>query len=239
MSRKTENKRGAALVESCLVLVMLCLILFGVLQVSYLVGARDVLSYASMASARSAQVGYNDLMVEKAALYLGIPAAGPIITPSFRHSTQTVHDDPLTVGERWGSASNLDGGGVNASQYYAEMNLKERFLAADSESEMVGILNYDNWMSSDTRLQVVSSDSSGMVSARIFQNVPMVMPFARIFAAFIPSSEEVNVYRGDTRGLARNSWGSDLTPGSFSVPALEIQHVQALEDHAAYYLGGN
>ncbi len=66
MARFRNSKEGATIVESCLVMAFLCLILFGVLQVSILTAASEVLVYASSAGVRCATIGYDDAMVYKA-----------------------------------------------------------------------------------------------------------------------------------------------------------------------------
>ena len=236
MKRGIESKRGAALVESCLVLIVLCLILFGLLQASYMVGARDILSFATMASARSAQVGHDDFMVEKTALYFGIPVAGPILNPSFRSTRRT--PDTRTPEQRWSSAVNLNSG-IYSAQYYAEKKRKTDFYLSESESEMRSVLDYDNWQSSVTTPDVVRATGSGMVSVEVGQYVPMVMPFARAFSRLLSSTYDVPVYRSDTRGLADQGWADSATAGEIMVPALHLGNAIQVEDHAGYYLGDN
>ena len=56
---------GAAMVESCIVIILLCLILFGMLQLSIVTAAHDVNIYAASCGVRCAAVGYDNDMVEK------------------------------------------------------------------------------------------------------------------------------------------------------------------------------
>ena len=65
MSYDSGSKQGSALVESCLVMALLCLILFGILQVVYLVSARNVINYSAVATAKAASIGLNDFMLFK------------------------------------------------------------------------------------------------------------------------------------------------------------------------------
>lgn len=68
---------GAAMVESCLVMVLLCLILYGILQVSILTAAHDVMVYATSCGLRCATIGYNDEMVKKTVRVAALPNMGP------------------------------------------------------------------------------------------------------------------------------------------------------------------
>ncbi|WP_372806215.1 TadE/TadG family type IV pilus assembly protein [Pontiella sp.] len=77
MTGSRKNKEGASIVESCIVMILLCLILFGILQVSILTAAHDVLLYAASAGARCATIGYNDTMVEKTIRVAALPSMGP------------------------------------------------------------------------------------------------------------------------------------------------------------------
>lgn len=228
------RKSGSSLVESCIVLALLCLILFGILQVSYLIGSKDVLSYAAMASARSAQVGYNDFMLEKTARVISIPSAGPIINPNFRRSGAP---DSLTPGERWDRSLH---GRVYSRQFYTERYRIPFYLGAEERSYLSGILDYDNWQAGDTLIQVSQLEGSqadaALLDVGVSQNVPMVMPFAGVFARLLPDRNMVRVYRSDTRGLAQNTWSAEATAGNFEVPAVELQNSIRVENHASYYM---
>ena len=57
-------------------MILLCMILFGILQVSIVTAAHDVFIYASSAGARCATIGYNDHMVEKVVRTAMLPSMG-------------------------------------------------------------------------------------------------------------------------------------------------------------------
>ncbi len=81
MNSSRKRSEGAVLVESCIVIILLCLILFGILQVSIVTAAYDVNLYAASCAARSAAVGYADndadSMVNKVLHVAALPALGP------------------------------------------------------------------------------------------------------------------------------------------------------------------
>ncbi len=67
MSFGRHHKAGATILESCIVMILLCLILFSILQVSILTAANEVLVYSASAAMRCATVGYDEAMVQKTA----------------------------------------------------------------------------------------------------------------------------------------------------------------------------
>ncbi|MBN2685488.1 MAG: pilus assembly protein [Pontiellaceae bacterium] len=228
MRRHPEGKSGAAMIESSVVLVILFLILFAVLQGSYMLAARDVLSFSSMATARSAQVGYNDFMLEKTARITSIPTAGPMITPNIRTFRGP---SGRTSGELWDDAVDLRGG-VSSGQYSIERRRIPAYLAAEHPGQLRAILDYDNWQMGDTQVRITPVEGTQsrdeLLRVGVGQNVPMMMPYAKAIADLIPSSVSVRVYRTST---------SDGQNHSFTVPAIDMADTIEVENHALYYLG--
>ena len=108
---------GAALVESCIVIILLCLMLFGILQLSILTAAHDVNIYAASSGARCAAIGYDNEMVEKSIRVAALANMGP--RPDMDTFTEkrmareyllTEDSQPLTYvqAEYWDSLSGLD-----------------------------------------------------------------------------------------------------------------------------------
>ncbi len=222
------------MVESCLVLGMLCLILFGILQVSYLVAARDVVTYSAMAAGRSAQVGFNDTMVERVVRVVGIPAAGPIITPRQGSGSGRPLD---SGGTEWDRAVARSPG---SWQYWDERALIPLYLGAAENDNPDAILDYDNWQEMETRIGADAvSDAEAtdeLLEIGVRQGVPLVLPFSGFFGRLLPGLDRIQVYRSDTRGLAENAWDSAERPGRFEVPAMPMEESVRLENHAAYYM---
>ena len=227
MKKHPEGKIGAAMIESCIVLLLLFLILFGLLQASYMVAARDVLSFSSMATARSAQVGYNDFMLEKVARTASIPTAGPIRNPNISGGSGA--HSASSPGERWDGAVSFGSGGGSSVQYSAERARIPAYLAAESPSQLRAILDYDFWQTSDTSVRVTpvrwaSWPGGTLLHVGVGQCVPMMMPYASALADFIPSAVRVRVYSSE---------------GWITVPAIEIASRIEVEDHASDYLGAS
>lgn len=214
---RTAKKEGAAIVESCLVMIMLCLILFGLLQVSYLIMARDVISFSAFASARALTVGMNEEFVERVARVTTIPSSGP----AFRSGTQHNPLPQETPGRMWDNAVETSPG---SDQFWYEHYMIPWYLGAEDESQLDGLLNYHYWVSSDTAINAQSS-SPGAAEAEVTvsQNVPLSFPFAR---AFFHEAERGTIARGvEGGGYAYEE-----------VPVYLIEQTIRLENHSALYL---
>ncbi len=72
---------GQALIESCLVIALICLILSAFFQLSQLYSAKAVSAHAAFRGARAKTVGFNDFMVDKVVKIGAIPNAGKMTFP--------------------------------------------------------------------------------------------------------------------------------------------------------------
>ena len=70
---KTGPRRGQALIESCLAIIVLCLVFAGLFQISQLFAAKEILDYSASRGARAKAVGFNEWMVRKVARVAAIP----------------------------------------------------------------------------------------------------------------------------------------------------------------------
>jgi hypothetical protein len=73
---------GQSLVESCFIIILICLIFFGFLQAALLYNRERVLQFASFAAARSATVGFNEDVFTRAYRAGAIPSSGPMSNPA-------------------------------------------------------------------------------------------------------------------------------------------------------------
>src|SRR5207247_1483801 len=69
------------LIESSIVIIVVSLIFFGLLQVSLIINANQVLDFAAFTTARSKVVGFHDGIVYKAFRVSTIPNAGAMLLP--------------------------------------------------------------------------------------------------------------------------------------------------------------
>jgi hypothetical protein len=75
------SSRGQALIESCLVIALICLLLGGLFQLCQLYSAKEIALYACARGARAKTVGFNDFMAQKAVRVGTIPNAGKMTFP--------------------------------------------------------------------------------------------------------------------------------------------------------------
>jgi len=104
--RSRRANSGQALIESSLVIALICLILAGLFQLSQLYAAKEIAAYACARGARAKTVGFNDFMVMKSVLVGTIPNAGKMTFPEFSGGPlgQMVMERgriPLYLGAEW------------------------------------------------------------------------------------------------------------------------------------------
>lgn len=212
MKAIAKNLRaGAALIESCLAIIMLCLILFGILQVSYLVAAKDVISFSAFAACRAATVGMKEDFVNRVVRTTSLPMAGPMLNNQYivRNPGSSVSE-----GKIWDQALLAT---PSSDQYWMEQYAIPYYLGAGDTAEMTGILNYYNWVNMGTLITSSTRYTQGSVEVAVSQNVPIAFPFARAF------------YRGNMGTMTRQD-------GTHTVPRSPITAQLTVENHSTLYL---
>jgi len=81
LTRMKQGQSGQALIESCIVIALICLILSGFFQLSQLYAAQQISAHACFRGARAKTVGFNDFMVGKVVRVGAIPNAGEMTFP--------------------------------------------------------------------------------------------------------------------------------------------------------------
>lgn len=213
-------KQGSAMVESCLVIAMLCLILFGLLQVSYLVSARNIINYSSLVAVRSAAVGLDESMVRTVIHYATLPTAGPVVQPDMR-SFKKARPKGDTMGAQWDYALSSDNASRSELGAY-EVLMHRMFHRRDFP---LTVLNYENW-SPEGEAEVFSdyddaAHDEDYLTLTVSQNLPLTFPFAR---AFFPLDPLIKVSRGGR---------------TEEYPARQLKATSYMEDHAKLYLKAN
>ena len=209
-----SRKQGSALVESCLVMALLCLILFGILQVVQVVAARNVINYSAVATARAATVGLNDFMLFKVSRYATIPTAGPAVTPP---GFERVRPEGESAGSLFMNSFSRQNATRSPLGTY-EIGVKKSYHMAGLASHDL-ILDYENWQHEESKVQgSYFRDGDGLIHLTIEQYVPLSLPFSKLF---FPRAKEVKAKRD-----------GDL----YFYPAADISASVVIEDHAALYL---
>jgi len=86
LARRFSIRRGQAMIESCFVIIFLCLLFVGLFQWIHASVAREVLYRAAACAARAKTVGFNQNMVNKTMLAAAIPNAGTLTQPAISSS---------------------------------------------------------------------------------------------------------------------------------------------------------
>lgn len=153
-----HSREGQALIESCLVIGLLCLLLMGLFQMTQLFLAQEILDYAAGRGARAKAVGFNNFMVDKTVRIGAIANAGA-----------------LTFPERIG-------GGPWVQWTHNESPRIPHYLQANSW-ELDSILDYTLWNS----ISWSCLEANNQLNFRVHQNVPLMF-FSNMFKAFFSGS---------------------------------------------------
>lgn len=82
MFKSTRKKeKGQSMLESMLCMIVLCLILFGFLQVFNIAIAKLLCDYSAYRSARSYAVGFQNFLINRSARVAAIGASGQLVEP--------------------------------------------------------------------------------------------------------------------------------------------------------------
>lgn len=135
---------------------LVCLVFFGIFQLSQLFAAQEVLDYAAGRGARARTVGFNHFMVEKTMRVGAIPNAGRLINPAYT--------------------------GGPSREYALEQARIPLYLGGENSGRLDAILDYEEWDS--IRIGASSSMGDGTLRQGVDQNVSLTKyPFHRAFYA--------------------------------------------------------
>jgi len=143
--RELSARSGQSIVESCLVLGLICVLFMTMLNVAELTAAREVLYYTASCSARSRTVGFNQFMVWKTGRIASIPNAGKMIVPEYvnddsylRNQIASHKPGDLFV-DMVGAPSPASG------QYQLEQARIPEYMDAGNMGRAEYVLNYSAW----------------------------------------------------------------------------------------------
>lgn len=178
----TRRRDGQSLIEACLAIVLICLIFMGMVQISQLFAAREILDYAAGRSVRAKTVGLNSWMVKKCAMVAAIPNAGRIEEPAFTNIDLTLQAQVSTLspGALWDWV--LSEATPPNLQFPLENARIPFFLGAEDVPDAFILLDYEDWDSVDTDVTATGLDG-GMLNALTSQAYPLRMPMHRAFYA--------------------------------------------------------
>ena len=162
------------MIESCIVIVFLCLFFLGLFQLAHAYVARDVLYHAAARAARAKTVGFNQWMVEKTARVAAIPNAGSLTYPAVS-TVDPVLDNALATygpGALWDFALRS---ATRSPTIDTELARIPEYLASYNAPRAGNVLDYDKWDTiSAPRISVsagavLGSGAGSLITARVEQ----------------------------------------------------------------------
>jgi hypothetical protein len=191
MACATQRRRqeGQALVESCLAVMLICLVFTAVLQVAHVFVAREILGHAAASAARAKAVGFNNWMVTKVARAASIPNAGKLLEPVLDYGDPFLEAavSSLKPGRLWDWSLTAARSTMQAGIELARI---PEYLEAPNSMDAAMALDYENWSGEHaivTRVDsgvMSGSDGSGytpMIHAVVSQAYPLTIPLHRAF----------------------------------------------------------
>jgi len=193
---------GQALIESCLAIAIICLIFFGLLQVSQLFAAREVLFHAAARGARAKTVGFNRFMVSKSARVAAIPNSGRMVTPEYVNNDEQLRNMVATMraGELWDATlrnwdDDLGDLTPSSQQGGIERARIPDYLGSHNWATARHILDYQYWEPGEPNGIDLSLSSGGtsnsLLHVSVRQRYPMWVPMHRTFYA--PDDDAVSL----------------------------------------------
>jgi hypothetical protein len=178
LSCRPSGKAGQALIESFAVIVLLCLILFGIVQYVLMLTATEIVQYSADASVRARAVGFNRFMVYKVSRVASIPNAGLMRTPD----RTVIGNQDLWNQQRAGEAFRTAIAANPRSRQYRDIEQYTipLYLGTENWGTMYGLLDYEDW---DTVSSPLYSGTTGTsVGVSIRQDFPLRMPLYRVLS---------------------------------------------------------
>lgn len=206
LTRKRRSERGSAIVESVFTLLVLCLILFGLLQIFQLASAQMISDYASFRVARSAAVGFNDYFSSREGKVKAIGASGAMLYPeqsSFFSSQvhqfayERIAIEDFMDGTRWLEYERWGGHSSKHNDYRCPLYGKDIGAAGEGSCKCR--------TDSSSRLSISTNNATSEIRSNlIFHHFPLNMPMRDFFSASatfdLKASSEMANYSMDYLG---------------------------------------
>ncbi len=133
------------MVETVIVVLITCLVLFAFLQLTHMFVNHEVLRHASDRAARARAVGFNGWMCEKVMRVAAIPNAGKMIEPSSEEFPDMELREAIATkgpGKFWDWAL---GASPQSERGQMERARIPDYLASENSARAAYILDYERW----------------------------------------------------------------------------------------------
>lgn len=192
--RSSLNSRGSAIIEAVISMLLICLILFGLLQFFYYAAAQMVTDYAAFRAARSESVGFKDSLVTMEGRLKAIAASGkmriPLDMTDYSNETATSFSSVVEQFryERLAVIDYMENIRPLAYQYWApEYNTSPNQKSDEDDKEHKTFWDYQTYWSENsqthrTELSIKSSNMGNSFTEKaVFTDYPWIMPFRKAF----------------------------------------------------------
>lgn len=177
-SSHKPSRSGQALIESFAVIILLCLILFGIVQYVIMLSATEVIQFSADASVRARAVGFNRFMVYKVNRVASIANAGAMRTPEERSFGDAELWNELNAGQSF--VASISSNPRSGQFHEIEQFTIPLFLGSEHWGRMQGILDYEDW---DTVSSPIYTGTLGhTVGVVVRQDYPLRMPMLSTFS---------------------------------------------------------
>lgn len=186
--------RGSAIIEAVISMLLICMILFGLLQFFYYAVAQMVTDYAAFRAARSETVGFDDIRVGMEGRMKVIAASGKMRVPldmtdylneaavSFASAVDQFRYERLAIIDYMENKRPL------AYQYWApEYNVSANQKSDEDDKEQKTFWDYQTYWDENSRNHKTgfsiksSSMGNSFTEKAVFTDYPWVMPFRKAF----------------------------------------------------------
>jgi len=184
---RAGSRAGQSLVEACLSIFLVGLIFSGLFQLSRILAAREVLTYAAACGARAKTVGFNQWMVAKVVRVAAAANAGRLVTPEFENRDDFLRRQlaELQPGLVWSRLLSTE---PVSAQYEVERGRIPEYLDSPNAARARHVLDYEDWDSIRHAVETVSLIGPGELlcpemRVEVSQKYPLRCPMHRAFYA--------------------------------------------------------
>ena len=174
------RKRGQAMIESVLVIILACFCFLALFQYANIFANKAVLTHAAARAARTRAVGFNRWMVYKSARVAAIPACGKRITPAFAgvDPAITAALGRNRVGDIWDLALKSS---TRSPGIQLELARLPDYMDSVNGPTASHILDYELWDSLDVQIdETANLDGTlpGKLAVTVQQRHPLLISLA-------------------------------------------------------------
>ena len=168
------RQSGQAMIESLVVILVVCFLLFSLLELARGFAGREILRHSAARAARARTVGFNDWMCTKVMRVAAIPNAGKMLEPAYASFTDGELRGALASKRPgqlwdWSLAAN-----PRSERAVTEAARIPDYLASEHDERARHILDYEGW--NDLRasgLGGISPSGAETLEVKVQQKMPL------------------------------------------------------------------